>query len=204
MLKAYTIRPATSADVEPAVSLIGMTVESLSHHLFPPGQTRQIIADLFVHRGNRFSHQFADIAETGGGVIGLLLGYPGRALTRLGLSTGHRLLGAFGAAPFARFAVRALPLAFAPEANSDEYFVNSLAVLPEWRGHRVATSLLSHAETKARQLALFTCALTVELDNLRARHLYERLGYRIAQTISFRRTKGVHGSAGYYRMVRAL
>jgi GNAT superfamily N-acetyltransferase len=204
MPKAHTIRLATSADVEPAVSLIGMTVESLSHGLFPSGHLRAIIADLFVHRGNRFSHQFAAVAETGGGVIGLLLSYPGKAVSRLGLSTGYRLLRALGAIPFVRFALRALPLACAAEANSDKYFVSSLAVFPEWWGHRVATTLLSHAEMKARRLALVKCALTVELHNLRARHLFECLGYRIAQTINLSRTVGIHGSAGYHRMVKAL
>jgi ribosomal protein S18 acetylase RimI-like enzyme len=200
MLSNLTIRPATAADTQTAASLIGLTMGGLADHLFEPRTPTSAIAALFPYRGNRFSHQFVDLAETDGSAVGLLLSHPGRVLNRLGLATAYRLLRLYGPIPFARFAARALPFSLAREANADEYFVSALAVSPAFRGKGVGASLLAHAEDKARTCGLARCALTVDVGNDPARRLYERLGYRTVATISFARGGRAGGLESLYRM----
>jgi ribosomal protein S18 acetylase RimI-like enzyme len=204
MLSNLTIRPATTADADMAACLIGSTMGGLANHLFAPRTPTSVIAALFPHRGNRFSHKFADVAESDGSDVGLLLSHPGRTLNRLALSTAYRLLRLYGAAPFARFAARALPFSLAREANADEYFISALAVSPAFQGKGVGTCLLAHADDKARTCGLARCTLTVDAGNGPARHLYERLGYRLVGTLNLARGGRAGGFERLYRMVKEL
>jgi GNAT superfamily N-acetyltransferase len=204
MLSNLTIRPATAADAQMAATLIGLTMGGLADHLFEPRTPTSVIAALFPYRGNRFSHEFADIAESDGSAVGLLLSHPGRMLNRLGLSTAYRLLRLYGPLPFARFAARALPFSMAREANADEYFVSALAVLPAFQGRGVGAGVMAHAEDKARTFGLARCALTVDVGNDPARRLYERMGYLTVGTISFARGGRAGGLESLYRMVKEL
>ena len=53
-----------------------------------------------------------------------------------------------------------------------------LSVMPALQSCGIGTILIRAAEDRIRQHGLFTAELSVEEDNLRARALYERLGYR--------------------------
>jgi ribosomal protein S18 acetylase RimI-like enzyme len=64
--------------------------------------------------------------------------------------------------------------------------------------------LLSYAENKAREMHYNKCALSVEVSNLRARTLYERLGYRVVETITFDWPKQFSGTTGYHRMAKEI
>lgn len=62
------------------------------------------------------------------------------------------------------------------EAVPGEYYVDSLAVLPEWRGQGIGRALLEQAVACGCELGL-KVTLAVEYDNLRAQHLYRSLGF---------------------------
>lgn len=62
------------------------------------------------------------------------------------------------------------------EAVPGEYYVDSLAVLPEYRGQGIGRALLQRAVTQGRELGL-KVTLAVEYDNARAQHLYRSLGF---------------------------
>lgn len=180
-----------------------MTMGQLAAHLFGAGNPEKaigIIGMLFALPRNRFSHQFADIVESGDTAIGIIISYPGRILGRLGLAMGMQLWGIHGAIGFIRFVHRALPLAFLREAGVDEFFINTLAVSPAFQGQGIESQLLSHAEHKARSQHYHKCSLGVARSNLRARHLYENLGYRVVETIRC----DLPGYAGYHHMVKVL
>jgi ribosomal protein S18 acetylase RimI-like enzyme len=65
------------------------------------------------------------------------------------------------------------------------------------RGQGFGSRLLAWAEDKARSDGCAACALSVALDNQRARALYERQGYRSVGLYRF-------GDDGFYRMVKGL
>jgi len=203
MPNMLTFRPAMTSDTQAASTLIGLTMGRLSHYIFESRSVSAVIADLFAHRGNRFSHQFADVAVSGVNVVGVLLSYPGRMLNRLGLTTGYRLLRSYGAIPFMRLAKRALPLARTREANTDEYYVSALAVSPAFQGQGVGTLLMARAEAIARSLDLPKCALTVDARNLAAISLYERLDYQTVGTFNIAQCAAVEAESSH-RMVKFL
>jgi len=201
------VRPATIADTSIATSLILMTMGQFADYLFGadnPTKVVEVISRLFAQPLNRFSYQFTDIVETDDQAAGIMISYPGRTMNRLGLSMGKQLWSIYGARGFVRFVRRALPLAFMREASADEYFINTLAVFPDFQGKGIGTYLLSYAENKAREMHYNKCALSVEVSNPRARTLYERLGYRIMRTIEFDWPKQFSGTPGYHRMVKVI
>ena len=176
-------------------------------HLFgsgDPTKAIEVIGKLFTQPRNRFSHQFADMVEIDNTAIGVMLSYPGLMMNRLGFSMGKQLLGIYGAIGFVRFVQRVLPLALVREAKADEYFINTLAVSPDFQGQGIGTHLLSHAEHKAREMHCNKCALSVDVSNLRARLLYERLGYRVVETIRLALPNSPGDCTAYHRMVKVL
>ncbi len=63
------------------------------------------------------------------------------------------------------------------ETRDGEYYLDSLAVLPAWRGRGIARRLLASAQAEATRLgrpAILACAP----GNTGARRLYESLGFR--------------------------
>lgn len=63
------------------------------------------------------------------------------------------------------------------ETKDGEYYLDSLAVLPQWRGMGIARHLLKHAQQEAHRYgrpAILACAP----ENLGAKRLYESLGFK--------------------------
>jgi ribosomal protein S18 acetylase RimI-like enzyme len=58
------------------------------------------------------------------------------------------------------------------------WYVNVLAVLPEYRSAGLGTALLEFAEKTAKKLGHHGLSVIVADSNTGARRLYERLGYR--------------------------
>lgn len=63
------------------------------------------------------------------------------------------------------------------ETDPEEYYLDSLMVLPDFRGRGVAKKLIEDSLGKARELGL-PLGLLVEPGNERARRLYSKLGFR--------------------------
>lgn len=208
------IRPAGFADARVGAHLAHISMGRLADFLLgldlkEPTRAREVLEGLFMRKNNRFSYQFACVAEisdqvAGGHVVGLLLSYPGEILMRLAFPMAGHLLSIYGLPRMFRFLQHALPLAGIEEAKRDEYFIHIVAVLPEFQGRGVGTRLLSYAEDMARAGGLNKCSLNVEIGNTRARGLYERLGYRVAKTVRVRRLSQCTGCEGFHRMVKIL
>lgn len=63
------------------------------------------------------------------------------------------------------------------ETEPGEYYLDSLAVLPEYRGQGVASRLIAAAAERGHTIGLKP-GLLVAKDNPRARKLYEHIGFR--------------------------
>ena len=64
----------------------------------------------------------------------------------------------------------------------DEIHINNVAVLPQFRGQRVGTTLMQHVLAEARRLGAKRATLEVRASNHAALRLYERLGFYVAAT----------------------
>ena len=63
------------------------------------------------------------------------------------------------------------------ECDADEYYIDTLAVDPAFRGMGIARQLLTAAIDKAKTIGK-PAGLLVDKQNHRARHLYENMGFR--------------------------
>ena len=62
------------------------------------------------------------------------------------------------------------------ETDGSEFYLDTLAVLPEYRGRGIASALLKASIEKARKMGK-PAGLLVDKDNTRARRLYESIGF---------------------------
>lgn len=69
------------------------------------------------------------------------------------------------------------------EADAGEYYIDSLAVLPAFRGQGIGRALLQQAMQQAAVLGIPSITLTVDPDNPRAQRLYASLGFEPAGDI---------------------
>lgn len=170
-----------------------------------PDLARRALQCFFVRNANRFSYEFASVAETGSAVIGLLLGYDSRTMRRANLHMGFQAPFVYGIRRAVRLAMGSGPLLFAiPKPRPDEFFIHNLAVLPAWRGRGVGISLLAAAENEAKAAGFAKCSLDVGTDNADARRFYERSGYEVVATYRLKGQLPECGLQGVHRMVKSL
>lgn len=201
------VRPATPGDAAVCAELIHLPMGRVADFLFgfdDPALARRVLERLFAEHANRFSHEFADVAQTDGQVAGLLLGYPEREMKPMQLSMFQQLSAIYDGGQMLRFLCRTVPLARLVEAEAGEFYIFTLAVRPEFQGRGIGTRLLHHAETRARRAGLAVCSLGVEADNDGARRLYERVGYQVAATVRVPHLESRIGYPGFHRMVKHL
>jgi len=66
------------------------------------------------------------------------------------------------------------------EAKDDEWYIETVATFPEYRGQRIATQLFEHLiDTYPNRKWSLNC----DYDNPKARKLYERLGFKWVEDI---------------------
>jgi ribosomal protein S18 acetylase RimI-like enzyme len=201
-----TIRPARPADTPLAVSLLRLSMDEPTRHIFED-QRRPLdglLAALFVRPSGRFSYRFASLAELDRQPVGLLLSYPGKLISKLELNTGLHLLLLLGPLGLARLAWRSRKMMRVREAEADEYYISNLAVLPPFQRQRVGTRLLHYATKATRAVGLSKCSLLVSMDNQVACRFYEGKGYRTVRVRPLSNASHFGGRHGYYRMVKSL
>jgi ribosomal-protein-alanine N-acetyltransferase len=64
----------------------------------------------------------------------------------------------------------------------DEIHINNVAVLPQFRGQGMGTTLMQHVLLEARRLGAKRATLEVRASNQAALRLYQRLGFSVAAT----------------------
>ena len=161
-------RPATIDDAVHLAALVDIAGDGLPVRLWQeaaaPGQSAiEIGRSRAMREAGGFSFRNAHVAAIGGAVAGLLLGYP---------LTGEEDPAA--APPQVRGLVE-LELEV-----PRHWYVNILAVYPEFRGRGIGGSLLRLADAIGAKACPDGMAIIVASANNGARRLYERHGYRFA------------------------
>lgn len=201
---AFAIRPALPSDAPAAGRLLHLSLGPMADFLFPrraSPNVEQALAGLFARPQNRFSYEFADVAEVDGQAVGLLIAYPSALIGRLALPMGWQMAEICGLRAVLRLLPLTLPLLVMREAEANAYYISNLAVLPEFQGQGIGTRLLERAQAKAAEMGLTKCALTVEVGNKQALRLYERLSFRIVRTFEHPWLEHLCGYRGVHRMV---
>jgi ribosomal protein S18 acetylase RimI-like enzyme len=190
---AITIRHATRADAMDLVAFVDMAGEGFSSYLWgtmtEAGQSPIEIGRQRAQRNTgSFSWRNAHIAEVDATVAGALIGYviddpvdPADIMKAPGL-----------ARPLAEL-----------EADAPGYwYVNVLAVHPEFRRHGVGAALLVHADALGREAGTKGMAIIVASENDRAVRLYARAGYRQAARRPIRPFPGYRRSGDWVLLTK--
>lgn len=167
-MKDIEIRPATCADSTFVAQCVCM---ALHHEL--SDEERPGVAAICAREDVLYSYRHALIAWVGDVPVGLCLAYDGNGYHDIRVRT------------FAAFA------ALHPDDEDDmdlknaedetcqgEYYIDSLAVLPEYRRRGFARQLMQAQIALGRQLGLSHITLLVDPENSEAQRLYESLGFK--------------------------
>jgi len=169
MTATSAIRPATIQDADALAELVNFAGEGLPLYLWAKmakdGEDPWAIGRARARRDEgSFSYRNAAVIERDGAVAACLIGYA--------LADEPEPIGADMPAMF-------VPLQELENLAPGTWYVNVLAGFPQWRGHGFGTALLKHAEELARAAGVKNGMSVIVADNnIGARRLYERMGYR--------------------------
>lgn len=164
-LQTLTCRQATLADA-PFVALVMM--EAVGYDLMERGEMpREDLVETCLSTETLYSYLNATIFEIDGKPVGGLISYEGKGYHEVKVATFtpimHRL--DFN------------PLEMDDETREGEYYLDSAAVLPEFRGRGIGRKIIEHGVEIARGKGLLP-VLACDPDNTGAHALYESLGFK--------------------------
>ena len=151
-----------------AVQAMGGFAELMYEGVIPERSVTQILEHRFSRGGATSSIANSRIVEEDGVVLGGLQAYPWDAAEE----DPKDLLIPEARLPFFE--------PFEHLSPSGRYYINILAVYPEYRGRGLARQLMAVAEDQGRVAGFREAALHVFSENRAAVSLYEGLGYRQA------------------------
>lgn len=140
--------------------------------------TAMLMEDVPAERIERFAHEVCSqdgvlyspantiIAEMEGKAVGMLTAYDGSRYHDMRLRTMHIIKEKLGTE---------FP-DMEDESQAGEYYLDSLAVLTEHRGHGIGRRLLQHGISQGHAMGL-TVTLAVDPVNEKAQRLYRSLGF---------------------------
>lgn len=166
MKDLITVEPATSDD---AAFVATVMAEAVGMPVMENGRTPdENLTDICRRTDTLYSWQNAVIAKIDGEPVGGLISYDGHGYHEVKVRT-------FGLVPkdMLEFDVDKMD----DETGDGEYYLDSLAVLPQQRGHGIASLLLKYGVEKAREKHLLPI-LACDPANANALRLYTKIGFR--------------------------
>lgn len=162
-----SVRPATREDAGIIARAVAMAIGSESAALYCGGNFLDVLEEVALEKGTQYSYENSLIASVGGVPAGAICGYDGALLAPL----RERTLGIIR---------KYNPMIEVPddETEAGEFYLDSVGVLPEFRGHGVGRALLQAMTQKAHAEGYEHVAIIVDQDNPSAERLYARLGFR--------------------------
>ena len=147
------IRPATIEDA-PFVAWTVLTAVGFEN---ADAETLGRVTNMCRRTGVLYSWQNSMLAEQDGKVVACLISYDGADYATMRKETFQLI---------------------AEEVGRDFRQMDSIAVLPDYRGQGIGTQLLRAGVEKAQQLHIGKVSIVVSPDNPKAQQLYESLGFQ--------------------------
>lgn len=165
------IRFASPTDSKEVMPIIVDTIGSIAHHLAGVSSAEDaldILTMLFPQPNHRLSYQNCRVLELDGKIVGVCVAYHGSESSRLDELYITRIQQITGRA-----------YSIAQEAQPDEFYIDTIGLLPEYRGKGYGSLLMADAENIACQCGYNKMGLLVSHTNKGAYQLYCRLGYEV-------------------------
>ena len=166
---SVSVRPATREDARVIAEAVAMAIGSESAVLYCGENYLDVLEEIALEKGTQYSYENSLIASVGGVPAGAICGYDGALLYQL-REKSLSIIRKYN------------PSIHVPddETEAGEFYLDSVGVLPEFRGHGVGTALLQAMTAKAHADGHEHVALIVDQDNPAAERLYARLGFQRA------------------------
>jgi ribosomal protein S18 acetylase RimI-like enzyme len=81
---------------------------------------------------------------------------------------------------------------FDKECFDDEFYIDTVSVLEDYQGQGIAKELFAFAQQKAKEQGFKKLSLLVDLENKKAKALYEKLGFIDNTTLEVSKTQFSH------------
>ncbi|WP_054700837.1 GNAT family N-acetyltransferase [Secundilactobacillus odoratitofui] len=186
-----TIREAQPDDAGQIAPLIGLIFDEMQLEELedvPEPDLEQVITMAYRTRSYLSGDATTVVAEADGQVVGVAFGYPGENEERV--DEVLRRLSDKSAAFNAPFEAES-------ETDGGEWYLDSIAVSPDYQGHGIGKRLLAALPAYANRDREQVMGLIVDFDNPDAMALYQRVGFEVVGT----RMVGDHQ---YYHMQRPV
>ncbi|MCM1163916.1 MAG: GNAT family N-acetyltransferase [Muribaculaceae bacterium] len=167
------IRPATEADaLLIAQSIVAAVGDEITNSLAAPSHTREDVIALFESLAKEENTQYSYtntlvVEDEEGEACGVAIAYDGARLYELRPQFFKALKEQIGHDY----------TAMQDECTPDEFYLDTLAVVPHRRGRGYAQALIEATAMRAREAGK-PLGLLVEKENHKARRLYEKCGFR--------------------------
>jgi len=198
-MKNFIIRQATPKDAKAIAELVviasGGMVEFLLHDLIPHVSPLQMVEQKFAGDEMPFCYKCTTVVEIDGKVIGILHAHSNDYNT-LPDPDEEALI------PFERLNHIVTPMFKNPVKNS--FYIQSLAVFPEFRHKGIGTRLLDVVEEMAKKEHFDNITLHAWADNQEAIKLYLNKGYKIMRDIYIQEAPLLPHKSGMVLMQRKI
>ena len=128
-------------------------------------QLRESVTGFSESRDTIYSYENTYVAEIDNKIVGAICGYDGADYLKL-------------KQPIVEMLGNDSAFAELKETEAGEYYLDSVGVLPEYRGRGIASRLIEAQSERASSLGHERVGLIVDIDKPKAEALYVRLGFR--------------------------
>ena len=169
------VRVATQEDATLIAKAVAMAIgDEVALRDYCGDDYLAVLSEVARREDTQYSWRYALIAMVDGVEVGAIVGYNGAQLQELRNGTFAVLRKLIGRTP-----------TIADETEAGEYYLDSVAVLPEYRGMGVGQALISALCDKAFADGHERVGLIVDFDNPQAEKLYTALGFERVGTRLF-------------------
>ncbi|WP_410768557.1 GNAT family N-acetyltransferase [Fontibacillus sp. BL9] len=164
------IRPARKEDRAKAAVLMVDAIHNIANALTGESDKTKVLGQLekfFCEEGNRLSYRNCLVKTVGEQPVGIVVAYHGKDARALNAPILKHLKNSNGGV------AETLDI----EADHTDYYIDTVSVSAEFGGRGFGTELLQAAIRQAMEQGYPTVSLNVKEDNVKARKLYERLGF---------------------------
>ena len=204
------IRKAHNRDKKQASELYYISGPNICNYCFASDEktTLKLIEMLFQKPANSFSHECYWLYEEDERIKGAAVVFPGKDEALLENNIGRYSKEMLKIAGYKRCISMMLRSRtfhkFAPCAEADEFYIQSLAVFPEFRGQGIGSALLNHIIAHAKDNSYKKVSLIAESDNEHAIMIYKKLGFVITEEVTLPGKFQKFYLAGFKKMVLNL
>lgn len=161
------------ATLEDATFVATVMMEAVGFPLMENGETpEERTIDICRRTDTLYTYRNAVIAEICGKAVGALISYPGKGYHDIKVHTFSLVK------EFVSFNVDTMD----DETQDGEYYLDSAAVIPEYRGQGIGRTIINYGISRAKELNL-TPVLACDPENKNAYHLYTSLGFKEEGTL---------------------